>query len=174
MTRELPIRTRGSEAVSPVIQNPGYAIPAPSLLEKIGIVLNRLRIFNRNRPEYSWIQAAWSNLPEIYEYEPWAASPDSLRKYAMIECGYADVETFYCTSEPAALDQAKRLLEQSTEYRLIETEGSVVRFYKAQEDYADTKSPEDRRMQEDRVFNYVASLMGTTPKQLQAMVGKSR
>lgn len=78
-----------------------------------------------HRHEFAFIKSAWSSLPERFGDQPWAASPEHLRKYALIRTKWCNTQTFACGSKAEAMRWAQNL-RPLDEYSIVTTEGSTV------------------------------------------------
>lgn len=70
----------------------------------------------------------WSSLPERYADNWWAESTESLRAYALMKTGFANIEDFPCKNEAEAKRWAARL-GPMIEYSIVIVQGSTVRRY---------------------------------------------
>lgn len=75
--------------------------------------------------EFAFVAEAWKNLPERFKIEPWAQSPEHLRKYALIRCRFCHTQTFSCSSEAEARRWAANIRPMD-EYSLVTFEGPLV------------------------------------------------
>jgi hypothetical protein len=78
-----------------------------------------------HRHEFAFIREAFKNLPERFDNEPWAASPEHLRKYCLIRTKWCNTQTFACGSKAEAIRWAQNL-RPLDEYSIVTTEGSTV------------------------------------------------
>lgn len=86
------------------------------------------RSMRSHRHYFASIREAWNNLPESAALETWAQSPEHLRKYALVKVGFADSQTFSCTSAAEAQRWAARL-RPIDEFSIVVARGdTVVRF----------------------------------------------
>lgn len=81
--------------------------------------------------EFAAIADMWASLPERYRDEPWAQSPEHLRKYALIRCRYCDTQTYACGSRAEA-ERWARNLRPLDEYSIVTVEGTTVYRFTAQ------------------------------------------
>jgi hypothetical protein len=81
--------------------------------------------------EFAAIADLWASLPERYRDEPWAQSPEHLRKFALIMCRYCDTQTYPCNSRAEAERWAKNL-RPLDEYSVVKVEGTTVYRFTAQ------------------------------------------
>lgn len=80
--------------------------------------------------EFAFVNEAWKNLPERYADEPWAQSPEHLRKYALIRCRFCHTQTYPCATRAEAERWCERLRPQD-EYSIVKVDGNVVHVFKA-------------------------------------------
>lgn len=96
--------------------------------ESLAISVEAERSARSHRHYFAQLHDLWSNLPERHATAPWAQSAEHLRKYALCRTGYADSQSFPCTSAAEAQRWASRL-RPIDEFSVIVVEGStVVRF----------------------------------------------
>jgi hypothetical protein len=80
--------------------------------------------------EFAFIAEAWRNLPEQFRDEPWAQSPEHLRKYALIRCRFCNTQTYPCASRAEA-DRWAANLRPKDEYSIVKAEGNAVYVFTA-------------------------------------------
>lgn len=104
----------------------------------------------------------WHNLPESQADQIYSRSPEHLRKYALIKCGYANILDHVCESKAEALRTAA-LIAPIDEYALIEVRGCVVRIARAQSQKMRAMGKKDFQESKSKVLDYVASLIDGKP-----------
>ncbi len=90
------------------------------------------RSWKSHAHQFAAIHDLWANLPEGLAQMPYAKSAESLRKHALIECGYADCETIDAGSKAAAERvgaAVSRLASLAHGYAIVSVNGPVVRCY---------------------------------------------
>ena len=122
-----------------------------------------------HKHQFAWIKDAWANLPESVAWEPWAQTPEMLRKHALIMTGYYQQEVIDCGGDAVAKDVAAKLKAAHANghgYALaIVREGvAVVRYPESQSRRAMGAS----RFQESKtaILDWIAAQIGVDPKQL--------
>ena len=96
--------------------------------EVVVLAAENERSMRSHRHFFSALHDLWLNLPERHAGAPWAQSSEHLRKYALIRTGYADSQSFPCSTAAEAQRWASRL-RPLDEFSVIVVEGStVVRF----------------------------------------------
>lgn len=81
--------------------------------------------------QFAYIGELWASIPERFSNEPWAQSPDHLRKFALIKCRYCDTQTYTCGSRAEA-ERWARNLRPLDEYSIVSVEGTTVYRFTAQ------------------------------------------
>lgn len=119
-----------------------------------------------HRHQFAWLREAFNSLPERYAVEPWATSPEHLRKHALIRTGFCDVETVVAGSKAAALRFAA-MLRGIDEYALVTVDGATVTRLTAQSQ--SQRAMGKARFQESKtaILEFIADLIGVTPEDLQ-------
>ena len=56
--------------------------------ERVTVEIARTRSEKSHKHKFAWLRDAWATLPEEVASEPWAETPETLRKHALIACGY--------------------------------------------------------------------------------------
>ena len=60
------------------------------------IDVDRARSGATHRHQFAWVKEAWLNLPERVVNMPWAETPETLRKHALIATGFHQTYTLDC------------------------------------------------------------------------------
>lgn len=96
--------------------------------EIVALSVENERSMRSHRHYFAQLHDLWLNLPERHATAPWAQSSEHLRKYALIRTGYADSQSFPCSTAAEAQRWASRL-RPLDEFSVIVVEGpTVVRF----------------------------------------------
>lgn len=116
------------------------------------------------------LSEAWKNLPEIHA-ERFPTS-ESLRKYSLIKCGYADQRQIVCGSKAEA-QRFATFIKPMDEYAIVTASECVVTVFTAQSQ--SNKAMGAKRFQESKqaVLDYVSSLIGTDVTTLRQNAGKA-
>lgn len=109
--------------------------------------------------EFAAIADMWQSLPERYRHEPWAQTPEHLRKYALIMCRYCDTQTYPCGSNAEAKRWAANL-RPLDEYSVVTVEGTTVYRFTAQSQKK--RAMGAKRFQESKtaILEYIEDLIG--------------
>jgi len=116
----------------------------------------------KHRRQFAFIKRAWENLPEQYASEPWAQSPDHLRRFALIKEGFANTETFTCGSKAEAMRWASQL-RADNEYAIVTVQGSTIYRFTAMSQ--STRAMGAKMFYESRakVMAFIDNLLGLQP-----------
>ena len=122
--------------------------------------------------QFAWIGDAWSNLREEYRFEPWARSPEHLRKYALIRTRFCTTEQFPCSSGAEAERWASRL-QSDDEYCLVTVTGTVVNRFRAESQKM--RSMGAKRFQESKtaILDFISNLLEVDPETLRQNAGRA-
>lgn len=109
--------------------------------------------------EFAAIADMWASLPERFKHEPWAQTPEHLRKYALIMTRFCDTQTFTCGSRAEA-ERWARNLRPLDEYSVVAVEGATVYRFTAQSQ--SRRAMGAKRFQESKtaILEYIEDLLG--------------
>ena len=135
--------------------------------ETVFITVERLRSDATHRHEVAWLRDAWGSLPDALRGEPYAKSPEHLRKYALIQCGFADCRDVVVEDELTARRVAAFIRPITDEYALVAVSGNVVRVYTAQSQ--SRRAMGSKRFQESKtaIMDWIAGLLEVSREQLE-------
>ena len=138
--------------------------------ELVSLVIERGRSERSHRHQFAWVAEAWRNLPESEQDAPWAASPETLRKHALICTGYAHSAAVDAGSAAAAQRMVPLLTSLATTahgYALVQARGSSVVVWTPESQ--SMRAMGGKRFQESKtaVLNWIAQQIGVTPEQLE-------
>lgn len=111
-----------------------------------------------HRHYFVMVKTAWENLPETHATQPWAQSPEHLRKYCLIRTGYSDSHTLVCSSKAEALRVA-RFMRPIDEYAVITVQGTTVTRYTAQSQSYRAMGKEEFQRSKEMVLDQLARLL---------------
>jgi len=126
---------------------------------------------------FAALSTAWSNLPEfIAERFP---TPEHLRKYALIKCGFYDSRSIVATNKTAARELA-RFIQPMDEFSIVTTQEAVVSdettgkekiectvtIYTAKSQSTKAMSRADFAKAKQAVLDFVADIIGASQNQL--------
>lgn len=113
---------------------------------------------------FAAVADAHRNLPEAMADQ--FPTPDALRKYALIKCGYYEIDTLVCPDDRTAT-MAATFARHVEDFVIITIEGNVVtRFTAKSQSYRSMSKAEFRKSKED-VLDFLVALLSTTRHALE-------
>ena len=109
--------------------------------------------------EFAVIADLWQNLPERFANEPWAASPEHLRKFALIKTKFCDTTTYACGSKAEAKRWAKNL-RPLDEYSIVIVDGTTVKRFTAQSQSKRAMGAQKFQESKQAILEYLEDLIG--------------
>lgn len=121
-----------------------------------------------HRHFFASINDAWSNLPDAAAER--FASPEALRKFALIASGFRDERSIAFASKADA-ERAAAFIKPLDDFALVTVNDAVVTVWTAQSQ--STRAMGKDRFQESKtaVLDYIASLIGHTGESLTKNTG---
>lgn len=113
---------------------------------------------------FAAVADAWRNLPEEWAQE--FASPDHLRKYALIKAGFHTSDTMVCPDHATA-ERMAALIRPIDEFGIVTVDGNVVRRFRAKSQSFRGMSREEFRASKDAVLDLLASMIGSNRAALE-------
>lgn len=108
---------------------------------------------------FAALNEAWQSLPDKHAGEPWAQSPEHLRRYALIRTGFCDTLTVAAGSNAAALRTAAAM-RSLNEYALVSVEASTVHVFQAQSQSMQAMGKQRFEASKEAVLGFIADLLG--------------
>lgn len=114
-------------------------------------------------------QFAWLNIPEAYRDAPWADTPETLRKHALIACGYHQTYTLDCGGNATAQRVKAALVSAEAGkhgYAIGQVRGPVVTVWTPESQ--STRAMGGNRFRESKaaILDWIAAKIGTTAEAL--------
>ena len=137
--------------------------------EIVTIDVNPLPSRETRGHQFAFLRAAWENLPETDREQPWAATTETLRKHALIACGYRQVSMVACGTPEradriaASIDAIARQIEG---YALTATDGPVVYCYTAESQKERVMGRARFQASKTAIGEWLADLIGVPYDQL--------
>jgi len=126
------------------------------------MVEDRGRSQTSHNHEFAAIDGLWDSLPERYRSEPWAQSPEHLRKFALIMCRYCNTQTYPCGSKAEAERWAANL-RPLDEYSVVQIEGTTVYRFTAQSQAKRAMGAKIFQESKSAILAYLEDLIGAKP-----------
>lgn len=137
--------------------------------ETVIVSIERLRSGPSHRHQFAWVSKAWLTLPESVQMMPWAETPETLRKHALIATGYSNSVTVDCGKNAAAHRVKAALIAAETRahgYALAQVRGPVVTVWTPESQ--SYRAMGGKRFQESKtaILEWVAAQIGVLPEAL--------
>lgn len=138
--------------------------------EAVVVSIDRVRSGKSHRHQFAWIKKAWETLPERLAFEPWAASPETLRKHALVQTGYFDQAVIDCGDSKVAREVAKQIIESRKKsegyaHGIIRDGVAIVRWPQSQSHKA--MGAERFQQSKEAVLNWIAAQLEVPPETLR-------
>lgn len=133
--------------------------------EVVPLVVQEARSRATHSHYFACIQDAWDNLPE--EMADNFASPEHLRKWALIRAGYRDERTHPCASKAEAM-RFRAFIRPMDEFAVVLVREAVVVVYTAQSQSMKAMGRKTFAESKQAVLGVLADMIGTTPEALAA------
>ncbi|MCD1619171.1 hypothetical protein K7H20_13960 [Salipiger manganoxidans] len=143
--------------------------------EVVLVDLNPQRSTKSHNHQFAFVATAWKNLPEAMKDAPFAASPEHLRKHALISTGYCNADMIALGDEHRAARMADFLRRgdaQQGVYTVIAVRGPTLYRYTAESQREKTMGRQRFQASKAAILEYLADLIGTTPDELAVMSKK--
>lgn len=164
MSEERPIPCRwDGEHLTPL---PSFARAADKMFvigEVYPMAARQERTTASQRHYFAVINEAWKNLPEdkVERY----ATPDHLRKWALIKAGYRDERQTVCASKAEALRIAA-FIRPIDDYAVVVASECVVTVYTAKSQSGRAMNREEFQASKQAVMDILADLLGVDSETL--------
>ncbi len=120
---------------------------------------------------FASLKEVWRNLPENRAEQ--FPTPEHLRKYALIKCGYADSRQFVARTGAEARELQMFVRPSNDEYALILVDRCVVTIWTAQSQSERAMGKKAFNESKNAVLDYAQSLIGVTRKELEENAGRA-
>lgn len=118
------------------------------------------RNWQRHKAYFARLKELWETLPESAALEPWAQSPESLRKYALIRTGYCTCTTHATGTKAEARRTAAILRAEADEFTVVVPRGTTVEVYRAKSQAGRAMRKAEFNESADAVLAFLSALIG--------------
>ncbi len=148
---------------------------AAELAERLGagevtnVDLDPDRSGRTHRHQFAFVRTAWQNLPEDLKSAPYAKSEDTLRKHALIACGFCDVDVIPLNCEVTAgavVDTLKKCDRRQEGYRLITVDGTIVQIFTPHSQSMKAMGKDLFHESKSAILEWMAGKIGVQPHEL--------
>lgn len=108
--------------------------------------------------QFAFVHDAWVNLPEEYARAPFAASPEHLRKFALISTGWCDTQAYVCSSHAEALRWAANI-KPLDEFSIVTVKASTVLRHTAKSQSMRAMGRDDFKASKDAIMDWIEDLI---------------
>lgn len=112
---------------------------------------------------FSVISECWANLRD-QDAERFK-TPEQLRKWALIKCGYFDLQSLVCSSNAEAI-RVQAFMKPIDEFAVVTVHDNIVLRFTAKSQSTRAMGAKDFQESKQRVLDLLADMIGTTTKQL--------
>lgn len=148
----------------------GNNIPDLMPGEHVVIEIHRARSGNSHKHQFAWVNEAWQNLPEDAEGLPWAETPETLRKHALIATGWHDTYTIDCGSNAAGSRMKAHLIaaeRRACGYAIGQLKGPILTVWTPKSQSLRAMGAKDFQKSKDDILQWIAAKVGVTPEELK-------
>ncbi len=169
MTAPIPFRWSG-EAMVPAARFAKQCEKEFVIGEIYPMAVQEERSGVSHRHLFASIREAWLNLPDDLAEQ--FKTPEHLRKWALIEAGYADERTVVCSSKLEARKIAA-FMRPMDEFAIVVARDSVIKVYTAKSQSTRAMNKRDFQESKTKVLDIISGLIGVTPEALSAQASPS-
>lgn len=116
-----------------------------------------------HKHQFAWVREAWKTLPEHLEQE--FASPDHLRKWALIQAGYYD-EKIIDVGTKAGAERVAAFVRGDDEFAHVVARGGVVVVRKAQSQSVAAMGARQFQASKSAILDIISNLLEVEPEVL--------
>lgn len=122
--------------------------------------------------QFAFVRTAWENLPEAHHGEAYAATTDTLRKYALIRTGHCDTSMIAVGSE----DRAERVIAFTNQiaarlhgFAITTIKGPVVYCFTPHSQKMKEMGGKRFKQSKQDCLEFLAGMIGVLPEELAKM-----
>lgn len=138
--------------------------------EVVTLDLEMSRSMKSHGHQFAWLKTAWDNLPDRMADEPWARTPDTLRKWALIRTGWGEAAQVDCGNADAAARVHPMMLAQAMKangYAEAHIRGPVLTLVTPRSQSVRAMGGEAFRQSKAGVLDHIAALLEVSPETLE-------
>jgi len=165
MNRPVPIQVMWQDGVFvPSDRQMDYCRKEFGEGEVITFERNEERSAATHRHQFAWLREAWLNLPE--DIAKHHASPEALRKWALIETGFYHEELSVWDSEKDAITAAS-FMRRFDQYSVVNVKGNVVQRLTAMSQSTRAMGKDKFQASKQAILELISGLLEVAPEQLR-------
>lgn len=138
--------------------------------ELVTVIIERGRSLNSHRHQFAFVREAWQNLPEHLQSAPWAETPETMRKHALIATGFHQSYTLDCGANATAQRikaQLVRAEARAEGYAIGQVRGPILTIWTPESQ--SMRSMGGKRFQESKtaILDWMEAQIGVTASALR-------
>lgn len=140
--------------------------------EVVQLDIDPVRSKASHRHQFAFVRTAWMNLPEHLVDAPFAKTPETLRKHALIATGHCDTDMIAVGDERRAervAAFAQRMAARMHGYALTSIEGAVVYCHTPHSQRAKEMGGAVFQQSKQDILDWLAELLGVSTDDLTKM-----
>lgn len=123
-----------------------------------------------HRQYFAAIRESWLNLPEHIADR--FATPEHLRKWCLVKCGYHDERSIVCSSKAEA-QRLAAFIRPMDDFAVVAVSEAVVSAYTAKSQSYRAMGKKEFQASKQAVLDYLDSLLGVDPGETQRNAGQA-
>lgn len=120
------------------------------------------RSYQRHKAYFASLHHAWSSL-RVDDFP----TPEHLRKFALIRCGYYDERVLFCDN-PQSAERTAAFIRPMDDFAIVIRDNNLVRVETAKSQSYKAMGRDEFNQSMEDVLNYVAGLIGVSTEDLIA------
>ena len=139
--------------------------------EIVAVQIERGRSDASHRHQFAWLHDAWLTLPEHHRGQPWAETPETMRKHALIAKGFNVSVVMDCGSNAAALRLKVQVLPAfvgAHGYAVAQVRGPMLTVWAAESQSLRAMGKERFQSSKTALMDWVAEKLGVPVGELAA------
>ena len=138
--------------------------------ETVIVTIERGRSMASHRHQFAWVKDAWASLPEAVQDAPWAETPETLRKHALIATGFHQSYTLDCGGAATATRVKAALVSAEAGkhgYALGRVRGPVVTIWTPESQSLRAMGGDRFKASKSAILDWIAGQLGVAPEELR-------
>ena len=138
--------------------------------ETVFVSIERGRSPASHKHQFAWIKDAWASLPESEVHQPYAETPETLRKHALIATGYHQVTVLDCGANATAQRVKAALVAAEAKahgYAIGQVRGPVLRVWTPESQSVRAMGGDRFKESKTAILDWIAGKLGVAPEELK-------
>lgn len=137
--------------------------------EVVLVSIERGRSAKSHNHQFAWLHDAWANLPERLAGLPWAETPETLRKHALIATGYHQMTVIDVGTNAAAARVKAAALELARKahgYAVAQVRGPILTIWVPESQSLRAMGGDRFKESKAAILDWIAAQIGVEPSVL--------